>query len=143
MPCTPALFSQPVEQAQVQVVEGGTREGEGTNSSSGSSGSSGSSSSSRSNCSNSSSRRSSCSNSSSSNTVTQNKIVGTILAQINFGREDRFLLWVGYLPIPCQGLCRRCPRRRWKIRRAGVPHRIQYHGDRRGYVTAATGRVTM
>ena len=103
MPCTPALFSLPVEQTQVEVVEGGTREGGGT--------------------------------SSSSNTVTQSKIVGTTLTQIYSGRGDRFLQWVGYLPVHRQGLCRQCPRRGWEIRRAGVPHRIQHHGDRRGYVT--------
>ena len=74
MPCTPALFSLPVEQAQVQVVGGGRREGEGT----------------------SSSRNSSSSDSSSSsNTVAQSKVVGTTLAQIYLERGDRFLLGRG------------------------------------------------
>ena len=59
------------------------------------------------------------------------------------GRGGRFLQLVGYVPIHRHGLCRRFPRRRWEIRRDGVPHRIQYHGGRRGYVTDATGRVTM
>ena len=52
------------------------------------------------------------SSSSSSNMVTQDKIVGTTLAQIHLGRGDRFLRWVGYLPTHRQGLCHRCPRRR-------------------------------
>ena len=72
MPCTPALFSLPVEEAQVQVVEVGTREGAGIRVSS----------SSNSSCSSSSS-------SSSSSMVTQDKIVGTTLAQIHLGRGDK------------------------------------------------------
>ena len=85
MPCTPALFSLPVEEAQVQVVEVGTREGAGIRVSS---------------------------SSSSSSMVTQDEIVGTTLAQIYLGRGDKFLRWVGYLPTHRQGLCNRCPRRR-------------------------------
>ena len=82
MPCTPALFSLPVEEAQVQVVEVGTREGAGIRASS---------------------------SSSSSNMVTQDKIVGTTLAQIHLGRGDRFLRWVGYLPTHRQGYATDAP----------------------------------
>ena len=64
MPCTPALSSLPVEEAQAQVVEVGTREGTGITASSSSS-------------------------SSSSSMVTQDKIFGTTLAQIHLGRGDR------------------------------------------------------
>ena len=72
MPCTPALFSLPVQEAQVQVVAVGTREGAGV--------------------------RVSSRSSSSSSMVTQDKIVGTTLAQIHLGRGDK------------KGLCFRCNR---------------------------------
>ena len=109
MPCTPAVCSLPVEEARVQVVVVGTKEGEGirvsrSNSSSNSSSSSSSSS-------NSSGGGRSYS-SSISKTVTQDKIVGTSLAQIHLRRGGRFLRLVGYLPTHHQGLCRRSPPRR-------------------------------
>ena len=88
MLCTRALFSLPVEQAQVQVVEGGTREGGGTSMSS-------------SNSSNSSSN--------SSSTVTQSKIVGTTMAQIYLGRGDRFLQCVGYYRPTVRGYAADAP----------------------------------
>ena len=86
MPCMPAVFSLPVEEARARSVEVRTGEGGGTRVSSSSS---------------------TNYSSSTSSTVAENIIIGTTLVQVHLEWEERFLGWVAYLPTHCQRLCRR------------------------------------